>query len=304
MGTDSSSAALRDLSPGEHRLNVTVGGQRREFRVRVPARRTARRPVVAFDGVTLFNQEGSMGGINGLDAAAEKHGFVAVYPIPQTRYRNIVAGWNTPGGYLAHRPGYDDVEYVRAVLASLEIERVYAAGFSAGAQFAHLLAGRLGETIAGVISVSGTWLGTEPPPRPGTAALIIHGATDPVLPYGGGSAFWKIRLLAALGNRNVLLSQPSAQARAYATANGYSGAPTIEERSLGGERIWVKQTYNPPGGVPVIEYLIQSTHGGHTYHGRNTGEGTESLLSRRHGRPLPPEVFSPNDLIAELNVER
>jgi hypothetical protein len=136
-------------------------------------------------------------------------------------------------------------------------------------------------------------LGTEPPPAPGTAALIIHGEEDTVLPYRGGVGSLKCKILLLIGNRNVRASHPHLQAGAYAAANGYRNEPVTEETP-----VYVKRTFGPRGGVPVVEYLIRSPHGGHTYHGRSTGEGTESLLSHRHGRPLPPDVFSVHDIFA------
>jgi len=269
-------------------------GERRPFRLHVPEDPDLRLdPVIAFDGVTLWNPEGNMGGINGLDEASDKYKFVAVYPIPKTRYFGSIAGWNTPGGCLTYRAGYDDLDYVQEIFTLLSIERAYAIGFSAGAQFAHILAGKLPGRITGVGSICGSWLGTEPQPAPGTALLVVHGEEDPVQPYHGGPArMMRVRLLAALGNRNLLLSRPDLQAQAYAAANAYGPVPQIEETE-----VYVKRTFGP-GTAPAVEYLIRHPYGGHTYHGRRTGKGTESDLSRQHGRPLPPEKFSCNDKFA------
>jgi poly(3-hydroxybutyrate) depolymerase len=286
--------SVYDLEQGDHWLAVTADGERRAFRVYVPggADRSLA-PVLAFDGVTLFNRQGSMGSINGLDAASERYKFVAIYPMPKARYFGILAGWNTPGGFLDCRPGYDDVEYVRAILTSLGAPKAYAVGFSAGGQFAHVLAGRLPGTILGVVSVSGTWQATEPRPARGTAAVIIHGESDPVLPYRGGSSF-RTCLLAFLGNRNVRRSRPDLQVGVYAEANGYGAEARVEETP-----IYVKRSFGADPEVPVVEYLVRPPHGGHTYHGRKIGAGAESLLSRAHGRPLSEDVFSINDVFAQ-----
>jgi poly(3-hydroxybutyrate) depolymerase len=201
--------------------------------VHVPRRKKAQgHPVFAFDGVTIWNQQGNMGRINGLSDASEKYGFTAIYPVPMTRYCGIIAGWNTPGGYLNFRSGYDDVAFVCAIFAMLKLERAYALGFSAGAQFAHVLAGRLAGSFLGVGSIAGTWLGTEPLPPAGTALMVVHGEEDPVQPYRGVRRGLRVRALVLLGNRNVLLSRPDLQARVYAAANGYRAEPTVEKTDL------------------------------------------------------------------------
>lgn len=287
----------RKFPAGDHWLFVRVARGRRPFRVHVPKELDQHLlPVIAFDGVTLFNQAGSMGYINGLDDASERHRFIAIYPIPRTRYFGILAGWNTRGGYLSYRPELDDVDYIWGIIRRLQIKRMYVVGFSAGAQFAHILAGRLPGFIAGVVSVSGTWLGTEASPPAGTAALIFHGENDPVFPYKGGGTSWRTEILRFLGNRNVSRSRPYLQIRAYAAANGYPGVCFVEEP----RQEYVKRTFGPGEGASVVEYFVLRPHGGHTYHGRKIGEGTESVLSEDHGRPLPPEVLSINDLLGEL----
>lgn len=206
---------VRELTAGDHRIYAPVGKESRPFRVHVPRNLDPRLDaVIAFDGVTLWNPEGSMGGINGLDDASEKYRFAAIYPIPKTRYLGIVACWNTPGAYLSHRPEYDDADYVRAIFALLQVERACSIGFSAGAQFAHILAGSLDGRIAGVGPICGAWLGTEPLLPRGTALVVIHGEEDPVQPYQGGGDALKVRILRALGNPNVLLSKPAQQALA------------------------------------------------------------------------------------------
>jgi len=287
---------LHKLAGGDHRLFASIAGESRPFRVHVPKDVDHNLlPVLAFDGITICNQLGSMGGINGLDDAAERHRFIVVYPVPKTRLFGILAGWNSPGTCLACRAGYDDVAFVRAILDMLDVEGAYAIGFSAGAQFSHILAGTLPGRIAGVVSVSGTWLGLEPQPAKGTAALIIHGENDPVQPYHGGNPPPRVRILAALGNRNILLSRPDRQVEAYAAANDYREPPIVETTD-----VYVKRSFGSDPVVPVVEYVIRSPHGGHTYHGRKTGKGTESFLSSKHGRPLAPDVFSVNDLFPAI----
>jgi poly(3-hydroxybutyrate) depolymerase len=294
------SIELADLGPGDHKLVAWLGGHRRVFGVHVPEAVDRRLlPVMAFDGVTVLNPKGSMRTVNGIDDASDRHKFAAIYPIPRTRYLGTIAGWNALGGFLSYRTAYDDVDYISEICRVLRLDKIYAVGFSAGGQFAHVLAGRLFGVIAGVVSVGGTWLGVEPPPARGTAALIIHGEDDSVLPYIGGVDSVKLNILVWLGNRHITSSRPDRQVLAYATANGYSGQPTVVEN-----KYYVHRSFQPAGSVRVEEYVIRRPFGGHTYHGRKTGRGTESLMSRSHGSPLPPVMLSVNELLAGLLRDR
>ena len=122
-----------------------------------------------------------------MNRAADRHGFIVVYP------QGIKQDWNVGFGmdYLA---GTDDVGFTQAMLDKLkqhyriDARRVYATGLSRGGFFALRLAAELPQQFAAVASVGATR--PEPvvahhgkPEKVGM--LLIHGTADQVVLYQG-----------------------------------------------------------------------------------------------------------------------
>ena len=122
-----------------------------------------------------------------MNRAADRHGFIVVYP------QGIKQDWNVGFGmdYLA---GTDDVGFTQAMLDKLkqhyriDARRVYATGLSRGGFFALRLAAELPQQFAAVASVGATM--PEPvvahhgnPEKVGM--LLIHGTADQVVLYQG-----------------------------------------------------------------------------------------------------------------------
>lgn len=122
-----------------------------------------------------------------MNRAADRHGFIVVYP------QGIKQDWNVGFGmdYLA---GTDDVGFTQAMLDKLkqdyriDARRVYATGLSRGGFFALRLAAELPQHFAAVASVG------APMPEPVVAhhgkpekvgMLLIHGTADQVVLYQG-----------------------------------------------------------------------------------------------------------------------
>lgn len=88
----------------------------------------------------------------------------------------------------------DDVAFTFAVLeaakerANLDMDRVYAGGFSAGGSMAWLLACEAGDQLAGMVSVAGALRRpntTDCAGLPGLPILQVHGFTDGQVPFEG-----------------------------------------------------------------------------------------------------------------------
>lgn len=126
-----------------------------------------------------------------MNAAADRHGFIVVYPL------GVKQDWNVGFG-MSYRDGSDDIGFTQALLARLKQDfrvddrRVYATGLSRGGFFALRIAAELPEQFAAVASVG------APMPEPvlehlkqsGAApgkigVLLVHGSADRVVAYDG-----------------------------------------------------------------------------------------------------------------------
>jgi polyhydroxybutyrate depolymerase len=183
------------LAPGDHPRRLEHGGRERSYVLHVPRGDPARLLplVLAFHG----------GGGNGpgfqryagLDALAERDGFLVAYPNGSHRWRDDrLLTWNAGGccGY-ARRAEVDDVGFALALIedvaraARLDPARVYATGHSNGSMMAYRLAAEASPRIAAVAGVAGAMtLAAFAPLRP-VPVLHVHSADDPRAPYAGGT---------------------------------------------------------------------------------------------------------------------
>ena len=126
----------------------------------------------------------------GMNRAADKYGFIVVYP------SGVKHDWNV-GFDMSYLEGTDDTGFTEALLAKLKQDyridgsRVYATGLSRGGFFALRLAADLPHLFAAVASVGGPM----PEPvvqhhtKPGkVGVLLVHGTADQVVAYGGKPA--------------------------------------------------------------------------------------------------------------------
>ncbi|MGE0439074.1 MAG: PHB depolymerase family esterase [Gemmatimonadales bacterium] len=182
------------LRPGDHSFTIRHDGRSRTYLVHVPpGYRGDPAPVVlALHGggghAAQFKEE------NGLDAVADRHGFIAVYPDGTGPIRGRLLTWNSAkaccGWALEHR--IDDVGFLAAVIANLarrttiDERRVYVTGHSNGSMMAYRLAAERADLVAAVVGVGGAMdLATFAPSRP-VPVLHIHSVDDPRALYEGG----------------------------------------------------------------------------------------------------------------------
>ena len=127
------------------------------------------------------------------DELADKHGFLVVYP---DGFDNT---WNDCRGgspFSSKRLKIDDVGFIEALLNhevaahGIDRKRVFAAGWSNGAQLAYRLALEHPEDFAGVAAISASVpvkesldCGQVDKPIP---VMIINGTADPINPFRGG----------------------------------------------------------------------------------------------------------------------
>lgn len=172
---------------------LSVGGLQRQYRLYVPPGLPRDRAAAL---VLVFHGRGGSGAemeqVTGFSALAARAGFAVAYP------DGIRGTWND-GRVIPTAPAWrrnvDDVGFVAALMDTLTAElrldprRIFAAGLSGGATFAHYLAAHLAGRIAAVASVAG---GVAEPfarrfaPAVPVSAFVMHGTGDPLVPYDGG----------------------------------------------------------------------------------------------------------------------
>lgn len=186
--------ALALAAPGDHDLSLPIGGATRTYLVHLPPRVRERGPlpvVLAFHG-----GGGNASGFKayaGLDAVADREGFVVVYPDGSGRLGRRLLTWNAGSccGY-AHDKNADDVGFSLALLRELarelplDLTRVYATGHSNGAMMAYRLAVEAPERIAAIAPVAGMMVSDRFPPARPVPVLHVHSVDDPRALYAGG----------------------------------------------------------------------------------------------------------------------
>jgi polyhydroxybutyrate depolymerase len=119
---------------------------------------------------------------------------VAVLALQGSRGRSELAGWNDCRVDDPSKPEADDTAYanlaLRQTLAQhpIDLGRIYLMGMSNGAMMTFRLSQELDQPVAALAAVAGTMPAGQgcPPPRRPLSVLLIHGTSDPLVPYQGG----------------------------------------------------------------------------------------------------------------------
>jgi polyhydroxybutyrate depolymerase len=257
------------LEPGDYARKIVVDDRERFYKLHVPSgyKSSAPTPVVL-----MFHGGGGYPDAiryqSGMDALSDKEGFIVVYPAGTN---NRILGdrlldWNDGRVYQdGSKSEIDDVAFVRAMLAELksmlnvDTRRVYAAGFSNGAQFSFRLAREMSDQFAAVAAVAGHRSAQEfgSPVCPARRIPIIQfaGRQDPVAPFDGGSPSFKPVFQTTLKPvRETIMT--------WVQCN--ECAPTAVAETRKGQALeqkWEKCNSN----APVILWTLED--GGHTWPG-------------------------------------
>lgn len=265
-------AAAQTKTSGEENRTLGVAGVRRSYLLyRPPQRGPSGLPLV----VVLHGGSGTAAGIarhTGFTKLARAEGFAVVYP------QGIGRRWNDGRGIHVT---YDDVGFVRALLDTLQRElgvdsrRIYVAGISNGAVFAHRLACDLPGTFAAIAAVAGAFparLASACTRAMPVAVLAMQGTADPLMPYQGS---------ADPGRRGAVLSAERSAAF-WAQVDGCTTPPADvrlpKRSSTDGTRIEQVTYSGCRNGHPVTLYRIRG--GGHTWPGGPAAGTSVGRVSR------------------------
>jgi len=184
---------LRTLVPGNYSFKLMFGDVDRSYLVHMPPQAAGGVPLPVVlnlhgAGSNARQQEG----VSKMDAAADRHGFIAVYPNGTSRL-DAHYTWNAGAccGYAIARQ-VDDVGFVLALLNDLaartpiERRRVYATGMSNGAMMSYRLAAEASEHIAAIAPVAGSMVSRDFAPSHPMPIMAFNSVDDPLLHYSGG----------------------------------------------------------------------------------------------------------------------
>lgn len=270
--------------PGDHEQTVEVGPRTRRYLVHVPK---PDEPPERWPVVICFHGGGSnptqMIDFTGLNACADKHGFVTVYPAG-TGIVETALTWNAGNCCgRALRDKVDEIAFVTALLDDLEKKlpvdttRVYATGMSNGAMMSYLVADKLSERIAAIAPVGGPMGSATCGPKFPVPVIHFHGTADEYASYNGG-----------IGRRSLSKTNFYSVEHTLAqwvAANKARAKPKVEalpSEVEDGTRV-LRYSYAAPTdepGAEVIHYKIEGM--GHTWPGRQSrfkalGRTTQNL---------------------------
>ena len=188
------SAGTGELAAGTHDLRLRVGDTERSYYLHLPPSFESLGPlplVLAFHG----GGGRAKGYLDyaGLDAVADREGFVVSYPDGSGSFRRWLLTWNA-GRCCgpAMREGVDDVGFARALVeeiarrVSIDRRRVYATGHSNGAMMSYRVAAEAPELVAAIAPVAGAMLLADFDSKTPVPVLHVHSIDDPRALYQGG----------------------------------------------------------------------------------------------------------------------
>ena len=182
------------LGPGNYTRQIDSGGITRYYDIHVPASYSRDKPTPV-----VLNLHGGSGNPkqqrrdSGMDAVADKNGFIAVYPAGTSAMGKLLT-WNIGSvKSYATKKNIDDIGYFRRLLPDLTTifnvdgKRVYATGISQGAMMCYRLACELSDKIAAIAPVAGVMQVPDADRKPTHSMPIIHfhGLEDKHVTYDG-----------------------------------------------------------------------------------------------------------------------
>jgi polyhydroxybutyrate depolymerase len=259
---------------------LQVNGVDRTYLLHAPTRPQNGKPlplVLMLHGAGMTSE--LMAETSGLNPWADTTGFIVVYPQGLERH------WNT-----THQPeaGRDDIAFLKALLAKIEAAysvdsaRVFAAGFSNGAEFVQELGCRDDFHFAAILSVSATLQEEDArlcAPKHTVRLIQFHGTADPIVPYLGG------RVVAPNGPLVVSVAD---DLQIWAKINHCAPNPRTERLADNGDTETHIERVSFPScaaGGEVTHYRIVG--GGHTWPGnpntpKRLGQTTRQIDASRY----------------------
>lgn len=210
------------------------------------------------------------------------------------------SGLVTPGGLLAPKPKYSDVNFLSDLDSSLKdifnTRKATIVGFSAGGMLGIETASRLGpERVQATVSVASTITGLEPAARAGQFRLFVNDLGDQTFPITGGAG-GPSKILVFLGHDAAKLSQPRQQ-----TAYGLSpyDIGEIVRPDIKAIPKVFQRNYALKDGTPLVSTVELDT-GAHGWPNRRTDHPGDTSVMTRFNHVSRIDGFNLNSIIKEI----
>ena len=242
-----------DQAAGTFLRRIEVEGETREYLIHIPDSYDSTKsvPIVlnfhGFGGsVSEFINDADMRSL------AESDTFILIYP--QGSNLNGFSHWNACPIGGDNKSDADDFGFVESMITEIssqynvDMERIYAAGYSNGGMMAYGLANYKSDLIAAVASVSGVMLdctGSTNHPMP---VVHLHGTSDGVLPYNGNNDWNSAQsTLDHWINFNNTVLTPTitsdSNIERYVYDQGDSSVSVEHYKYIGGDHVWFSATF-------------------------------------------------------------
>jgi len=187
---------------------------------------------------------------------AEADTSILVYP--QGSCLDGSSHWNPCPTGGDNKSTADDVGFVEAMISeissqyNLDMERIYAAGYSNGGMMAYGLANYKSDLIAAVASVSGTMLNCTGPTSHPMPVVHLHGTSDGVVSYNGSNDWNSVQsTLDYWINFNNTVSTPivnidntgAMAIEHYVYDQGDNSVSVEHYKYIGGDHVWFNEPY-------------------------------------------------------------
>ena len=187
---------------------------------------------------------------------SESENFILIYP--QGLYLDGEPHWNACPNGGDNKSDVDDFGFIETLIEkissnyNIDLERIYAVGYSNGGMMAYGLANHKSELIAAVASVSGAMLDCTGPTSHPMPVIHLHGTNDFDLPYNGNNYYNSVQnTLDYWINFNNTNKEPivnfdnsgEIEIEHYVYDNGNNSVSVEHYKYIGGYHIWFMSTF-------------------------------------------------------------
>ena len=196
---------------------------------------------------------------------AEANTFILVYP--QGSCLDGSSHWNPCPIGGDNKSTADDVGFIESIISeissqyTIDMERIYAAGYSNGGMMAYGLANYKSDLIAAVASVSGTMLNCTGPTSHPMPVVHLHGTSDGVVSYNGSNDWNSVQsTLEYWISFNNTISIPTIDTdntggmtiEHYSYEQGDNSVSVEHYKYIGGDHVWFNETYQGQNASELV----------------------------------------------------